>query len=654
MRHQSSVRIKALSMALMQLCIVMTIETGYAADEEEQIKALSILLESDMPAASELIPKATEARPVLPTSGAKALFQSLAEPPIPQQEYSEFYDNAPTRERLQRFHDQHINAPARISVRAGQTAQDNHHSEFSTRAHSTAVWNRHIDELNKLKSDLYTRGLSLQMLLDSKASEINSLHDSIADATTKLDGATTQREIDDTTNHIQKLRQQLAKLKATGGKLAQNVQSLSDQIKTKELMGPTPAFAEQGYITAGALGRAAVITDSARMGSASPATFQPSQIPVSGQPFFQSPAQTNVQGSGSLLTLQAGTSTGNSKNVAATTVFTTNVDMLTGNTSLNTQQAYLQYDWLMAGLAETGFADNDALPETLDLAGPNARVTVFENGLASGQARATAFLFSPEDHGAGATAFLSVEQAVPEIQSTVNAKGSATSNVYSRIPDFIGTWRYVDGTGSGNSFDEWGHVQVSSLVRDLGQEFSSTAIGTNSDIYGWGLSLSGHRKFVVDPTLHSRDSVYFSVTGGEGVAHYINDLHSPSLTAFGNDDAINSRGQLAAIPAVACYTGYTHNWNDRWRSTVTYSRVDLNSMQSQGAFAYKSGQYVGANLLNHVPLNASVKGSQSIVDGFYWGVEYLYGDHTTLNHASADLQRVMLVVSFNGSQKASK
>jgi hypothetical protein len=117
--------------------------------------------------------------------------------------------------------------------------------------------------------------------------------------------------------------------------------------------------------------------------------FLPSAIPVEGQPFFGGPARTTVQGSGTSVGLQLNEALPSDvsqqlpvpvHNISVFTNFVTfDADTSgTGSPGVALQQAFIQIDILVLGSMETAFADNDALPPTLDLAGPNARVSIMQ------------------------------------------------------------------------------------------------------------------------------------------------------------------------------------------------------------------------------------------------------------------------------------
>jgi hypothetical protein len=77
----------------------------------------------------------------------------------------------------------------------------------------------------------------------------------------------------------------------------------------------------------------------------------------------------------------------------------------------------------------------------------------------------------------------------------------------------------------------------------------------------------------------------------EGVARYLNDLTGENL------DAAFVDGELRAVPVFGVMVGYTHHWNDHWRSTLSRSYVQVDAPESLGRFAIDRTLYSSANLI---------------------------------------------------------
>jgi hypothetical protein len=411
---------------------------------------------------------------------------------------------------------------------------------------------------------------------------------------------------------------------------------------------------EQNPITASAAGRVELATDTTRLALPTSGGFLPSSIPIAGQPFAGAPGQTGIFTTTAFVTVQAATPT-DFGNVAAK-VQVAPVATSTGDASVVVPNAYAHVDnpnvfgSLGFGLAETAFAaDLTAVPETLDITGPNARVTIYQGGLGNGQARASYFMPFIKSQSAQVTGVLSAENPVPEIKS--GAAGFPTTSTVASVPDFIGTLTYSGGETINQNFIQSQRLQFGALVRSLGLDTTgATGFTSTQRTTGWGVSLSGMSNVFVNPASTVRDSVYVSATYGNGIAHYINDLHTAStaFTTGGNDAAFNSSGALTALPTFAWYTGYTHNWGEKLRSTVTYSQVNLYSHGYLGSAAYRTGEYLALNFVYHVPLYVPLKPGGTVDNSaprtFLTGPEYIYGQHESFSQHWGSAQRILWVV----------
>jgi hypothetical protein len=182
-------------------------------------------------------------------------------------------------------------------------------------------------------------------------------------------------------------------------------------------------------------------------------------------------------------------------------------------------------------------------------------------------------------------------------------------------------------------------------VRSLGLESYNDSIDESA--FGWGVSLSGHYSFAVSSSVLP-DAVFGSITYGVGIAHYIGDLHSLSLTTSGND-AILDGTYLRPLPELAYYAGYLHNWSDHWRSLFCYSHVTLDSQGQSIETLYRYGDYASANIEWHRLVNGAkdlTTGKPSQYD-FNMGLEYIYGRFEELSGAAGQDQRISLVASIN-------
>jgi hypothetical protein len=405
------------------------------------------------------------------------------------------------------------------------------------------------------------------------------------------------------------------------------------------------------------MGRAAVYADTTHVTNAASGAFLPTNIPVEGQPFFGAPARANLSGSGSALNVTASNGTGSgtsstdgsssdSKTPVSATALITMTDAETGP-SAALQQGWLQIGNVIAGSMETAFADPGSVPYTLDLAGPNARVTVGQNGQPGGQGRLGWFVLPMSSTGPGSEFSINLEQPQPEIINGSNAAPAKNLSTFSRYPDITAEYRYGNSIYDTKPYEETWHVQLAGVIRDLGLENANQTLERHET--GWGLSLSGEYAWLTPVSPNVSDRLYGSVTYGQGIAHYISDLHSTS-SAVGNDATLTNDRSLDALTTVAYYFGYTHNWTEYLRSTATYSHVTLDSINVTGQTVspYRHGDYFAVNLVYHIVTTGPLFPPPALTNNpkafqFYTGIEYLYGRKETLDGNAGDDQRIMWV-----------
>ena len=401
------------------------------------------------------------------------------------------------------------------------------------------------------------------------------------------------------------------------------------------LVAPTMADAPLFYFNSSVTARGAIVADDTRLEDFAAGSFLPSAIPVEGQPFYGSDSRAALQASGNAIRINAFSPATADYSASASAQLMVNnaaftADDSLGNANVSLRQIVGRLNRLTIGIMDSAFSDPSAVPETIDLAGPNARVTVYDAGTGDGQGRISYDLLSDEPEGFEIIA--SAEEAIPEIAIP------DTDSTFSHTPDFVLASQYVEGSIVEGRFVERWHLQLGSVFRDLGFEEPSSE---DQNVFGWGTSLSGAYKF---PSLsHSgpMDRVMFSVTYGEGISHYIGDLNAANDAG---DAVIDAAGTLDPLPVLAWYTAYNHYWNPCLRSTFTYSQVDLDSTIPLGAPAspYRSGQYVAGNLVRRIMFSSEPEDTSQ--RNIFTGIEYLYGHKDTLDGADGEANRIMVLL----------
>jgi hypothetical protein len=401
---------------------------------------------------------------------------------------------------------------------------------------------------------------------------------------------------------------------------------------------PTPG---EIRVNADYTARAAVIGDSTRLASFAKGTFLPSAIPAQGQPFYGSDARANLQGSGSAISLSAVMApTPNYRGYAFAQLAIQEFSVgsaESNDTEVIVQQVFGTLNRLTVGLTDSEFSDPSAMPEVLDLAGPNARITVFDAGVGAGQGILSYEFLSDEPEGFEIIG--SIEQAIPEIYSPPG------DEPFAHYPDLVLATQYVDGDYAlihpdqqqPQFFEAW-HLQWASVLRDLGSELPT---GVDQNEVGWGTAFSGAWRFPASNPLQQVDRIMFSAAYGEGISHYIADLNNA-------DAVINASGDLEALPAFAAYVAYKHEWNEFWRSTVTLSHVSLDSTVPLGVTSspYHSGDFAAINLVYHRILSPDNPAKKIRGERFYTGIEYLFGKKETLDGAAGEAHRIVFLVAL--------
>jgi hypothetical protein len=125
-----------------------------------------------------------------------------------------------------------------------------------------------------------------------------------------------------------------------------------------------------------------------------------------------------------------------------------------------------------------------------------------------------------------------------------------------------------------------------------------TDLGKES-AFGWGINLGGSL------AVTDNDTMQFLGVLGEGIGGLGNDA------GFDNTDgAINSAGDLEALPYVSGMLAFTHKWTPRWRSTGTYGYVHLHNTSVQPGGTYHETHYASVNLMYQLykRLNVGIEG----------------------------------------------
>lgn len=291
-----------------------------------------------------------------------------------------------------------------------------------------------------------------------------------------------------------------------------------------------------------------------------------------------------------------------------------------GQTTIRIRHAYASWGPILAGQTNSLFMDGDLFPNVVDYWGPAGMVF-----LRTAQFRVT-FL---DKNGWKLAAAL--EHATNDID-TGNlrlideqlASGIRNDEPY---PDFTLMTRF-DG--------DWGHVQLSGILRHLGYETPGQPDNKpKGHQTGWGINLG--TAFKISPATLRLGAVY-----GRGIASYMND---GGMDMAPNVATVQQPGTITLIPgaeAVELFgmTGYVDfDWSKRWTSSIGYSFDKVNNTNYQTASAFKKGEYASVNLLWHPAPN------------MFTGGELLWGSRTDNNGAKGHDLRFQYTLHWGFSSK---
>ena len=217
------------------------------------------------------------------------------------------------------------------------------------------------------------------------------------------------------------------------------------------------------------------------------------------------------------------------------------------------------------------FEDPEAWPETVDAEGVNSAV----------YSRAVALRYDYKMKRGWSSAF-----AISKQDAGLNYEATAVggSSLYpaiervSRIPDISANLRWEN--------KDFGHIMLGGIARCIKID---NGPGGDQDVMGWGLNISSVIK------LSERDTLKVSCTWGEGIFSEYND-------DFVEADVAYSGEELTALSCKSVLLGYTHHWNAKWRSTLSYGllQVDNESEAPRGGVLnneYYRTQYAAANVI---------------------------------------------------------
>ncbi|UTF59739.1 DcaP family trimeric outer membrane transporter [Gilvimarinus sp. DA14] len=397
-------------------------------------------------------------------------------------------------------------------------------------------------------------------------------------------------ELDDLRDEVLMTRAELEMLQARLG-LDEAIVSSNDSWRQKfEIYG----FAQLDYIQ-----------DFERVQPEWDSTLRPSRIPtLAGQ--YGSDGQAILSARQSRLGVKADFPAGDDSIYTVFEFDMFGVGSDEGQTTIRLRHAYGQWRSLLAGQTNTLFMDGDLFPNVIDYWGPAGMVYL----------RNPQIRWTPLE---GRNSFaLAIENPGNDVDDGLLGAAGFDLSGSEALPDLTAQYRLQD---------QWGHLQVAGILRELSYEEQNTSNHEpdGSDL-GYGINISSVLNFGDD---HLRAGVVY----GEGIASYMND--------GGMDMAPDNLDptDLAAVPLLGVVAYYEHAWNDRMSSAVGYSFTEVDNQSLQLDSAFNKGEYASVNVL------------YSPLEQVLLGAEYLWGKRTDFGGASGTDNRVQFSVKYTFSSK---
>ena len=243
-----------------------------------------------------------------------------------------------------------------------------------------------------------------------------------------------------------------------------------------------------------------------------------------------------------------------------------------GQTTIRLRHAYATQGQFGFGQTESPFMDLDVFPNVVDYWGPHGMV-FFRNV----QARWTPIngdnqlMFGLERPGAS-----------PDAGDYAGRIELQDVRVRFPVPDLSAAFKWGG--------HDWGYLRVAGILRytkwdDIGDQ----PFDLSGEAWGWGVNAS------TNVNIGKKSVFRGQVVYGEGIQNYMNDAPVDLGAQLTGDPETPLTAEPLPIFGFSAYLDL--NWNEKWTSSVGYSRTDTDNTDGQAADAFKTGQYASANLL---------------------------------------------------------
>jgi hypothetical protein len=310
----------------------------------------------------------------------------------------------------------------------------------------------------------------------------------------------------------------------------------------------------------------------------------------------------------------ASTSMGALKTIFEFELFGTGVDE--GQTTFRLRHAWGELGEFGAGQYWSPFTDPDVFPNSLEYWGPT--------GLAWYRNVQVRWTPINDEHS---IFMVALERPGASGDSGVYANRIELQNIKARfpLPDFSAAYR---------ANMKWGYARLAGQLRAIKwDDVLKDQFDLSGSATGWGINATSGINFGKSDVLR----VAFVI--GEGIQNAMND--SPV------DIGVQRNPGNAVTPVVGeplPLTAFTifldHRWNERYTSTMGYSRQDIDNTDGQAANAFRVGQYALGNLLYSPVPNVMFGGE------FQWGRRENFSDGF-----HSDGVKIQFAFKYNFSKK---
>jgi hypothetical protein len=262
-----------------------------------------------------------------------------------------------------------------------------------------------------------------------------------------------------------------------------------------------------------------------------------------------------------------------------------------GETTFRLRHAYGEIGRFGGGQTWSPFVDVDAFPNTVEYWGPSG-MALYRN---------IQFRFMPMMKPDGSGITLAIERPGASADQGAYADRIELQNVKPHFPS-------PDFSANAKLKGEWGHVQIAGIARRIEwEDVGNTQFNLSGGVWGWGINFTGSWK-----PYRKTNAFKYAVVYGKGIENYMNDAPE-DIGPEPNPNNTITPLKGVPLPLVGLSFYYDHYWNDKWSSTIGYSRLDIDNSVGQAANAYRTGQYASTNLLFYPVKNMLA------------GVEFIYG-----------------------------